>query len=59
MNNDLFEHLRDFVSTVEDYVLSMYGDDIESLLEDVKDLDYEVEQIKRYIEDLEADMEKE
>lgn len=58
MNNDLFEHLRDFVSTVEDYVLSMYGDDIESLLEDVKDLDYEVEQIKRYIEDLEADMEE-
>ena len=58
MNMDMFEKFRDFVSTVEDYVLSMYGDDIESLLEDVKDLDYEVEQIKRYIEDLEADMEE-
>lgn len=57
---DMFENFRDFVSTVEDYVLSMYSDDIDidSLLDDIRDLDYEVNKMKSYIEDLEADMEE-
>ena len=30
MNFDVLEKLKDYVSTVEDYVLSMYSDDVES-----------------------------
>ena len=59
MNVDVLEKLKDYVSTVEDYVLSMYADDVESLLDDIKDLDYETNKLKSWIEDLEADMEEE
>ena len=59
MNFDVLEKLKDYVSTVEDYVLSMYADDVESLLDDLRDLDYETNELKSWIEDLEADMEEE
>ena len=58
MNIDVLEKLKDYVSTVEDYVLNMYSEDVESLLDDLKDLDYETNQLKSWIEDLEADMEE-
>ena len=58
MNVDVLEKLKDYVSTVEDYVLSMYADDVESLLDDLRDLDYETNKLKTWIEDLEADMEE-
>ena len=57
MNIDVLEKLKDYVSMVEDYVLNMYSEDVESLLDDLKDLDYETNQLKSWIEDLEADME--
>ena len=57
MNIDVLEKLKDYVSTVEDYVLNMYADDLEGLIDDLRDLEYETDQIKSWIEDLEADME--
>lgn len=58
MNVDVLEKLKDYVSTVEDYVLNMYSEDVESLLDDLRDLDYETNKLKSWIEDLEADMEE-
>ena len=58
MNVDVLEKLKDYVSMVEDYVSNMYSEDVESLLDDIKDLDYETEKVKSWIEDLEYDMEE-
>ena len=58
MNVDVLEKLKGYVTFVEDYVLTMYSDDLESLLDDLRDLDYETNKLKSWIEDLEADMEE-
>ena len=59
MNVDVLEKLKDYVSTVEAYVLSMYSDDVVSVVDDIRDLEYETNELKSWIEDLEADMEEE
>lgn len=54
MNYDVLEKLKDYVSTVEAYVLSMYSDGVETLLDDLRHLDYETNKLKSWIEELEA-----